>query len=76
MFCDGGPVLSLVSRACFGVACFVGAWSCAPVFWATPFFGLHVFCECFVIAKANANANAMSQSDPERVRVTRSQLKV
>ena len=51
-----------MSRACFVGACVVGAWSCAPAFFAAQLFGLHVFCECSVsaiaIASANANANA------------------
>ena len=50
MFFNVGPELSCVSRACFVGACVVGAWSCAPAFWAPQLFGLHVFCECFVIA--------------------------
>ena len=57
-----------MSRACFVGACVVGAWSCAPAFFAAQLFGLHVFCECFVnaiaiaiaIANANANANAIA----------------
>ena len=37
-------------RACLGRACVVEAWSCAPAFFAPQLFGLHMFCECFVIA--------------------------
>ena len=33
VFCGGGPVPSLVFRACFVRACVVGSWSCAPAFW-------------------------------------------
>ena len=48
MFCDGGTVLSLVSRACFVGACVVGSWSRDPARTVAERFGLHVFCECFV----------------------------
>ena len=63
MFLGGGPALSCVSRVCFGGACFVGAWSCAPVFLAPQLFGLHVFCEYSVSVHANANANANAHAN-------------
>ena len=52
MFCDGGPVLSLVSRACFVGACFAGPWSRDPVRTVAERVELHVFYECFVSATA------------------------
>mgnify|MGYP006903326357 CR=1 FL=1 len=51
-------MLSLVSRACFVGACVVGSWSRDPVRTVAERFGLHVFCECFVIAHAIGSANA------------------
>ena len=58
MFCGGGPALSLVSRACFGGACFAGPWSRDPVPTVADGVELHVFYECFVIAHAIGSANA------------------
>ena len=65
MFLGGGPALSCVSRTCFAGACFVGAWSCAPAFFAAQLFGLLVFCECSVSANADANADDNAQSESE-----------
>ena len=53
-------MLSLVSRACFVGACVVGSWSWTPGFFYASAFGLHVFCECFVIASASASAIAIA----------------
>ena len=60
-------MLSLVFRACFVGACVVGSWSRDPARTVAERFGLHVFCECFVIAhaigSANANVNAHGSSN-------------
>ena len=60
---NGRLRLSCVFRACFVGACVAGWWSCAPVFLAPALFGLHVFCGCFVIAKANENANESANAN-------------
>ena len=67
MICDRIEMLIVFqwwSRALVCVSCLfrgcVRCWSMVlrPGVLAGALSGLHVFCECFVIAKANANANA------------------